>query len=87
MENQIKPQRTVVGKICKWSFIGWNLLMLYWFIAGMGAASSHIDSASSEAAQAGAAIGTGLGAMMILFVWGFGTLILGMLTYFTKAKN
>lgn len=82
-----KPERTIFGKIVKWSFIGFNLLMLYWFVAGMAGASASIDTATSEAEKAGATIGTGLGAMMIIFVWCFGTVILGTLTYFTKAKN
>lgn len=82
-----KASRSAFGQIIKWLFIAFNVLMLWWFIAGMNAASSGIDSASSEAESAGAAIGTGLGAMMIIFIWVAGAFLLGLFTYFTRAKN
>jgi hypothetical protein len=37
-------------------FIGFNILMLIWFIGGVGSASNSIENAGSEAEQAGAAI-------------------------------
>jgi hypothetical protein len=68
-----KPKRTIFGKIIKYTFIGFNLLMLYWMVSGIGAVAETINASSSEANQAGVAIGTGLGAMMILFIWGIST--------------
>ncbi|KIA90509.1 zinc ribbon domain-containing protein [Kaistella jeonii] len=82
-----KPKRGVFGQISKWLFILFNLLMLWWFVAGMGAASDGISGADSDAGQAGAAIGTGLGAMFIIFIWVAGDVILGLLTFFTRAKK
>lgn len=68
MENKIeKPKRSLFGKIVKYTFIGFNILMLVWFIGGMSSASKGIENATTEAEQAGAAIGTGLGAMFIIF--------------------
>ena len=81
-----KPKRTVFGTIIKYIFIIFNVLMFYLMIAGVSTAAETIDSTSSEAAQAGAAIGTGLGAMMILFVWGIGDLVLGLFVLLTRAK-
>ena len=90
MEQQItnpKPQRSFFGKLCKWSFIGFNILMLIWFVTGIGGASKQVAEAGSEAEQAGAAIGTGLGAMMIIFIWVAGTIVLGIFTLLTRAKK
>lgn len=90
MEQQIlskKPQRSFFGKLIKWTFIGFNILMLVWFIGGVGSASKHVAEATSEAEKAGGAIGTGIGAIMIIFVWVAGSVILGILTLLTRAKK
>jgi hypothetical protein len=82
-----KPTRSVFGKIIKYTFIGFNLLMIWWFVAGMGVGAETVNAASSEAEQAGAAIGTGLGAMMIIFIWAMGAVVLGLLTMFTRPSK
>ena len=82
-----KPKRGVIGKLIKWSFILFNILMAWWLVAGMNAASDVMSNASSSAEQAGAAIGTGLGATMIAGTWVFGDIILGLLVLFTRPKN
>ena len=33
-----KPKRTLFGKLVKWTFIGFNILMLLWMIFGVGGA-------------------------------------------------
>ena len=82
-----KPKRSTFGKIVKYSFIGFNILMLLWFVVGMGGAADGINNAGSEAEQAGAAIGTGLGAMVIIFIWVAGDVVLGLMTLLTRAKK
>ena len=82
-----KLKRSLFGNIIKFSFIGFNLLMLWWMVVGVGGAAQSIESAGSEAAQAGAAIGTGLGAMMIIFIWVAGDVVLGVLTLLTRPKK
>ena len=68
MESKVeKNQRSLFGKIVKYTFIGFNILMLVWFIGGMVSASKGIENATTEAEQAGATIGTGLGAIFIIF--------------------
>lgn len=87
MENKIeKPNRSLFRKIVKYTFIGFNILMLVWFIGGMASASKGIENATTEAEQAGAAIGTGLGAMFIIFIWIAGAVILGIIAFLTRAK-
>jgi hypothetical protein len=82
-----KPQRSPMGKIIKWMFILFNIGMLIWLIGGVSDASSHIDTIKNEDEKAGAEIGTGIGALVIIFIWVAGDIILGMLTYFTRAKR
>lgn len=81
-----KPKRTLMGKLIKYTFIGFNILMLIWFISGMGGAAEVVESANSEAEQAGAAVGAGIGAMFILFIWAIGDLILGLFVLLTRPK-
>jgi hypothetical protein len=81
-----KPKRGVFGKIIKWSFILFNILMLWWIIGGVGATTEGIE-AMNEAEQAGVAIGTGLGVMMIMTVWVIGDIILGLFVLFTRPKS
>ena len=81
-----KPKRGFFGKLIKWGFIGFNILMAIWFIGGMGAATDGMD-AMSEAEKAGAAIGTGIGAAMILSIWVIGDIILGLFVLFTRPKS
>lgn len=82
-----KAERSFFGKLIKYSFIGFNILMLLWMMFGVGGAAKTIDQAGSEAEKAGAAVGTGLGAMMIVFIWVAGGFILGLFTLLTRPKK
>ena len=87
MSTNSKPQRSLFGKIIKWTFIGYNVLMLFWFISGLNVASDGITNSASDAEKAGATIGSGIGIMLIIFVWTAGTVILGIFTLLTRAKS
>ena len=78
-----KPTRGFFGKMFLWMFILFNLLMGWWFIAGMSAASKFVETAGNGASQAGAAIG----AAMIIGLWAFGDIILGLFVLFTRPKS
>ena len=80
-----KPRRSVFGKLVKWAFILFNVLMLLWLIAGMSAASSR-PLPTSEAGKAGAAIGTALGSGLIIALWVAGDIILGLFVLFTRPR-
>ncbi|OOF70579.1 hypothetical protein BKG91_03800 [Rodentibacter caecimuris] len=82
-----KPKRTFMGKVFKWVFILFNVLMLIWLVGGVGSSAEVINSATSEAERAGAAIGTGLGASIILTLWVIGDVILGLFVLFTRPKS
>lgn len=79
--------RTTFGKIIKWAFILFNVLMLIWLVSSCAAVSDISASASNDAERAGAAIGTGIGMTFLLFVWGVGDMILGLFVLFTRRKK
>ncbi|WP_443091349.1 hypothetical protein ACTUM7_01320 [Basfia succiniciproducens] len=82
-----KPKRSFMGKVFKCLFIFFNVLMLIWLVGGVGGNADLINNASNEAERAGAAIGTGLGATMILGLWVIGDIILGLFVLFTRPKS
>ncbi len=81
-----KPKRGFFGKLIKYSFIGFNILMAIWLVGGMGAATEGME-AMSEAEKAGTAIGAGLGMAMIFGIWVFGDIVLGLFVLFTRPKS
>lgn len=81
-----KPKRGFFGKLFKWSFIVFNVLMAWWLIAGMSTATKGLEGMSS-AHQAGTAVGAGIGAMMIIGLWVFGDIILGLFVLFTRPRG
>ena len=80
-------ERTFFGKIVKWVFIGFNVLMLFWLIGGVGGGAEVMEGATSEAERAGAAVGTGIGAFLIILIWALGDVILGMMYLFTRPEK
>lgn len=81
-----KPKRGFFGKLFKWSFILFNIIMIFWLVGGMGEATKGME-AMNEAERAGAAIGTGIGAALIGGIWVFGDIILGLFVLFTRPKS
>lgn len=79
--------RTAFGKIVKWVFIIFNLLMLIWLVSSCAAVGDISSNASNDAERAGAALGAGLGVTFLLFVWGVGDVILGLFVLFTRRKK
>jgi len=78
--------RSFFGKFVKWTFIAFNVLMVFWMISGMGAATENIEG-MSDAEQAGTAIGAGIGAFLIGTIWAIGDFILGMFVFFTRPSE
>lgn len=82
-----KPKRGLFGKLVKYGFILFNILMLVWLVAGMQGAAETMQKATSEAQQAGATIGTGLGAAFVIGIWMAGDVILGLFVLLTRPKG
>lgn len=79
--------RTVVGKIFKYLFIAFNILMAFALFQGCSAAVDGMEQTASDAEAAGAAIGTALGVGTLLFLWLVGDVILGLFVLFTRRKK
>lgn len=80
------PKRSIFGKIMKWSFILFNVLMLIWLVTGMNRAVDNIGEINSVH-DAGSAVGAGIGAVMLIVIWLLGDLFLGIFVVFTRPKN
>lgn len=83
----IKPKRSFIGKLFKWSFILFNILMVIWMFSYMGIIGEGMDSAVDEYESAGTAIGGTIGVGILLFIWAIGDIILGMFVLFTRPKS
>jgi len=79
--------RTIFGKFVKWTFIAFNILMIFWVIAGFNVASETMQDTVNDAEKAGAAIGSTIGMGMIVILWALGDIILGMFVLFTRRKK
>lgn len=82
-----RRKRGLFGWIFLILFLGFNAIMLFAFLAGLAGGGEHIASASSDAEQAGAAIGTAIGAGMLLSIWMMGAVILGLFVLLTPGKK
>lgn len=79
--------RTLGGKIIKWCFILFNLLMVFWLVAGLNSASETIEGYSTDLEQGASAVGAGIGAMFIMFIWVVGDIILTPFLLLTRGKK
>lgn len=61
--------------------------MIYCLFTGIGDSSDVINDAASDAERIGAAIGTGLGMMMLGTIWVIGDIIIGMFVFLTRPKS
>lgn len=82
-----KPKRGFFGKTFKWLFILFNILIVIWLFSAIGGTADVVNTATSEAEKAGAAVGTAIGMSMLLMFWAVGDVILGALVLFTRPKS
>lgn len=80
-----KPKRGIFGKIVLFLFWGFNALMLLWIWGGTKSATES-SAGLSGAEAAGAAIGTGIGVTILVFIWLIGAVILGIMALLTRPK-
>jgi hypothetical protein len=80
-------KRGFFGKLFKFLFIAFNVLMLIWVISYWVTISGTIQSSASDAATAGTAIGATLGTGMLLFFWVAGAIILGLITLLSRGNT
>lgn len=82
-----KPKRGFFGKLFKWSLILFNVLMVVWLVGYAGELAELSDATTSDAEQAGVAIGGTIGVGMLLVVWVLGDIILGLATLLTRPSK
>ena len=80
-------QRGIFGKVVKWTFILFNVLMPVWMLSTCSSAGTMMTDAHSDAEKAGTAIGATVASGMLLFVWMAGVIILGALVLLTRGKK
>lgn len=84
--------RTTFGKVIKYVFIAFNVLMLVLMVVSCQASGEAITNAAAEAeyadaATAGATIGAGLAMGSLIFLWVAGDVILGLFVLLTRRKK
>lgn len=82
-----KRQRGIFGWLFLIIFWGFNAIMAFGLFAGLSETTIQGAQLTSEAEQAGHAIGTAIGVSMILSIWLFGALILGLFVWLTAGKK
>lgn len=82
-----KPKRGFFGKIFKWLFVLFNILMVIWLLSYFAEIAEMSEDLSSDAERAGAAIGGAIATSMILGIWVMGDIILGLLTLLTRPSK
>jgi hypothetical protein len=80
-----KRQRGFIGQFFYLVFIGFNLLMLVWFVSGLVTVSGI--PVGSDAERAGRAIGAAIGFGLLLTFWLIGALVLGILAAVTRGNK
>lgn len=77
-------------RVFTWVILAVNLLFLIWVISGTSSASSNCNGLTGRAlsdCQAGTAVGASIGIGLIIVLWGFVDVILGVLWLVTRPKN
>jgi hypothetical protein len=62
-----KRERSAIGKVIKWIFIAFNLLMALWLVGGLHSISKMQTFSAAE--QIGAGIGATIGVTVLLVLW------------------
>lgn len=80
-------KRGFFGKLIKYAFIAFNLLMIVFFIMGIDGLSEGAKDLQSDAEKAGYGLGAALGMGALLLIWALGDIILGLLVILTRGKT
>ena len=80
-------QRSIFGKIFALLFWAFNAFMVTALVIGVKNGTEVAAGMTTDAEQAGAAIGATLGIGMLMSVWFFGAVILGLFSYMTRGKK
>lgn len=72
-----------------WVILAINVIFLVWLIAGFATANNSPcgGGLSTSACQAASDIGTGIGAMIVVFLWVAADIILGIIWLITRPRQ
>ncbi|MER9221848.1 hypothetical protein NKI48_23455 [Mesorhizobium sp. M0644] len=68
-------------------FLAFNGLMALWMFAGLKRATDQYQATTDAASHAGAAIGATIATGILLWIWLFGGIILGLLVLLSRGKK
>lgn len=80
-----KYERSFFGKLIKWSFIAFNIVMAIWLFSYWG--QFDTSAYSDTAGKAGFVVGYTIGSGLLLGLWVIGDIILGLFVLFTKPSS
>jgi hypothetical protein len=80
-----KRQRSGLGKVIKWTFIGYNVFCAVWLATGLSAVTSIKTHSIAE--QVGAGIGASIGFAAVVATWVAGSILLGILVLLTRGDK
>lgn len=80
-------KRGFFGKIVKWIFILFNVLMIVWLFSYCSHVADMSQTLTDDAEKAGAAIGGAMGTGFLLSIWAAGDIILGIFAFFTRGTK
>lgn len=72
-----------------WAVVIWTVLMALWIVAGASTSTSSVcDGAKySDACQAGATIGKGIGVTLLFFLWFIGFVVLSLVWLMSRPSR
>ena len=75
-----------------WVVLGFNVLMVIWIVAGAASAThnpqcAHTAVLGAKACQNAANAGAGIGVGLLIGLWAFGDVILGVLWMVTRGRS
>ena len=82
-----KRRRGFFGWIFLLAFWGFNILMVYTLFSGVGENAKQMATLTDPSMRKGYEVGTGIGVMLILMSWAAGSVVLGLLAYFSRGRR
>ena len=80
-----KARRSFLGKVFKWGFVLFNILMAAWIFVGYSTTTEKMATLNG-AESAGAALGAGLAITFLIGIWIVGDIFLGLFVMLTRPK-
>ncbi|KQZ29134.1 hypothetical protein ASD50_18250 [Mesorhizobium sp. Root552] len=80
-------KRGFFGMVFWLMFLAFNALMALWLVFTIKSASDQFQATSDAASQAGTAVGGTIATGVLLWIWVFGDIILGLLVMLSRGRK